>query len=209
MALSSYTELQAAVGAWSFNRTDLPASDLIRLGEARLSRDLVLRAMETETALEAQAGERTLPLPAGFAAPVALWREPDGEGRREALARVLPSLAVSTVAGVPESWTIDGETIAFERPCERATRFVLRWRAGLALSPAQPTNWLLERHPDAYLAAALVEAALWAADDEQAARWQARYQAAVDAINTLERRAREAPLRTEIAGLAGADNPKG
>ena len=63
---------------------------------------------------------------------------------------------------------------------------------------------LLANHPDAYLAACLVEAALWAADDEQAVRWQARYQAAIDAINNREAKSREAPLRTELPDFARA-----
>lgn len=197
MALSNYTELKAAVGAWSFNRTDLPAGDLVALGEARLNRDLKLRAMEAEAALVATPGARTMALPAAFQAPLALWRE-DGAGRVP-LRRVSGPIAVSSTAGTPDYWTLEGETIAFERPSEAADAYGLTYLKRLTLSDAEPQNWLLTNHPDAYLAAALVEAALWAADEEQAARWQARYQAAVDAINHREGAARAAPLRAERA----------
>jgi len=197
MALANYEDLKAAVGAWSFNRTDLPAADLVRLGEARLNRDLRLRVMEAEAALAAAAGDVRLPLPAGFLAPIALWRS--GAEGRAPLRRVLSTLAVSTAAGTPEYWTLDADAVAFERPCAAATDFVLRYLAAFELSEAEPENWLLANHPDAYLAAALVEAALWAADEDQAVRWQARYEAAVGAVNRREAISREAPLRTELA----------
>ena len=202
MALSTYAELQAAVGAWSFNRTDLPTADLAALGEARLNRDLRLRAMEAEAVLAVSAGARTAALPAGYLAPLGLWRE-DASGRTP-LRRVVGPIAVSAAAGVPEFWTVEGEAIGFERPCAQACSFTLRHLRGFELSDAAPTNWLLANHPDAYLAACLVEAALWAADDEQAVRWQARYQAAIDAINNREAKSREAPLRTELPDVARA-----
>ena len=203
MALSTYAELQAAIGAWSFNRTDLPAADLIRLGEARLNRDLRLRVMEAESSLDLAAGERTAPLPSGFAAPLALWRLSQ-DGGRTPVRRAPAAMAVAGAAGRPQAWAVAGETIVFDRPCAEAESFVLRWLKGVALGDAEPENWLLARHPDAYLAAALVEAALWAADDEQAARWQARYQAAIDTINHREARSREAPLATDLPDGVGA-----
>jgi hypothetical protein len=207
MPLSNYTELQAAVGTWSFNRTDLPAADLIALGEARLNRDLRLRAMEADTALAAAAGERTIALPAGFLAPIALWRE--RAAGREALRRVTGPIPVSAAAGRPDYWTVEGAAIGFERPCDQACGFTLRALLRFALSEAEPTNWLLSNHPDAYLAAALVEAALWAADEEQAVRWQARYQAAVDAINNRETRSRAAALAADLPVAASFDIQKG
>ncbi len=201
MPLSTYAELQAAIAAWSFNRSDLPAADLVALGEARLNRDLRLRAMEAEAALPATPGQRTLDLPAGFLAPLALWRET--VAGRALLRRVAGPIGTSTQPGLPAFWTIEGETVGFERPCDQPSVFTLRYLRRLALSDAEPGNWLLANHPDAYLAAALVEAALWAADEEQAVRWQARYQAAIDAINSREAKSREAPLRAEAAELAG------
>jgi hypothetical protein len=207
MPLSNYEELKAAVGAWSFNRSDLPAGDLVALGEARLNRDLRLRAMETEALVAFAAGARTAELPAGYLAPIALWAE-EAAGRRP-LRRVVGPIAVSTATASPESrpefWTIEGEAIGLERPFAAAGQLTLRYLKRLQLSEAAPGNWLLDNHPDAYLAAALVEAALWAADEEQALRWQSRYQAAVDAINSREARSREAPLRTELP--AGGANP--
>lgn len=207
MALGTYSELQSAIASWSFNRTDLPATDLITLGEARLNRDLRLRAMEAEESITGVVGTRTYALPSDFNLPIAVWRN-DTLGRVY-IQRVSGPLAVSETNGSPDYWTIEGESLGFERPCDDDYSYTLRYLARFALSAESPTNWLLTNHPDAYLAAAIVEAALWAADDEQAVRWQQRYQAAVDAINHRESKAREAPLRTEIAAQGGFDINKG
>ena len=56
------------------------------------------------------------------------------------------------------AWTIDGGSLAFDRPCDQAYGFVLRMLAKVALSDAVPTNGLLTDYPDAYLFATLCEA---------------------------------------------------
>lgn len=201
MALATYANLQTAVGSWSFNRTDLPATDLIALGEARLNRDLRLRIMETTATLTGVVGARTIALPTGYMEPLQLWRE-DASGPIP-MVKAPPGLRTYDTSGEPIYWAIEGETVAFERPCAEAYSFTLRCLARFALSDTTTTNWLLTNHPDAYLSAALVEAALWAADDEQALRWQARYQAAIDAINAREAKSREAPLKTDIPAAMG------
>lgn len=203
MALSTYDELQAAIAAWSFNRTDLPAEDLITLGECRLARDLKLRATESDATLTGVVDSRFIALPSGFVSPVRCWIEL-GTGRDE-LAKLTPGVTTLLGSGQPEHWTIEGENLAFERPCNSAYTFTLRYFGRLTLSDASPTNWLLTNHPDAYLSAALVEAALWVADDEQATRWQARYEAAISGIANVESRSRSAPRRTDIPALMGAD----
>lgn len=197
MPLTDYASLQAAVGAWSFNRTDLPAAELIALAEARLNRDLKLRVAEADEALVGTPGSRLIALPAEFLYVVDVWRE--DSGGRARLSRVAPGVETDAAPGLPERWTIEGGSLAFERPCAEAFVFTLRCGKRFALSDAAPTNWLLTTHPDAYLAASLVEAALWAQDDEQAQRWEMRYQAAANAVRTLEASSRRAPLRTELA----------
>ncbi|HYE43309.1 MAG TPA: hypothetical protein VEA15_07925 [Caulobacteraceae bacterium] len=201
--MNDYAALQAAVGAWSFNRTDLPAAELVALGEARLNRDLKLRLAEEDVALTGVPGERLISLPADFVYVVDVWRE-DSAGRTR-LVRMTPGMTTDAAPGTPDRWTIEGGSLAFERPCAAAHAFTLRCGRRFALSEAAPTNWLLTAHPDAYLAAALVEAALWAQDDEQAQRWEARYQAAAQAVRTLDAASRRAPLRTELAGAGLGD----
>ncbi len=201
MALATYSDLQAAVADW-LERADLAGRipDFITLAESRLNRMLRLRLMETEMALTATAGARTMILPAGFTEPVALWRELDSG--REALRFVDPAaIAVSTTAGLPRAWTVSGGSIAFERPCDQAYGFTLRMLGGLSLSATVPTNPILAAYPDLYLFAALVEAAPYLRDADLMSMFSARLDAALAEVSAKEARSRalatlavEAPL---------------
>src|SRR5436190_24024474 len=95
MAITTYAELQAAAANWLV-RADLTARipEFIALAEARLNRVLRARLAETEVALTATPGVRTLPLPAGFAEPLALWIVLGGT--RQPVRFIEPSLLAAT-----------------------------------------------------------------------------------------------------------------
>jgi hypothetical protein len=192
MAITTYAELLAATANWLV-RGDLTARipEFITLAEARLNRVLRARLAETEATLTATPGSRTIPLPAGFAEPLALWIV--RSNGREALRFGEPSLAqVSTAPGQPCNWSIDGTSLAFERPCDQAYGFVLRMLTRFALSNAAPTNGLLSDYPDAYLFATLCEAGPFLRDDELAGAYEARLERAIGEINSKDARARAA-----------------
>ncbi len=203
MALATYDNLKTAIGTWNVNRTDLPTTDLVSLAEARLNRDLRLRVMETDQALTATAGARTVPLPAGFLEPLALFLLL-GSGR-EALVFVPDQMETSTTAGQPWCWSVDGGNLVFDRPADQAYDLTLKMLTAFSLSAAAPTNWLLTNHPDLYLAACNVEAALWLVDADQFARWTGRYDETLASVNAHESRSR-APgdLRVDPALRASA-----
>ena len=199
MAITTYAELQAAAANWLV-RADLTARipEFITLAEARLNRVLRARLAEVEVGLTGVAGSRTLPLPAGFAEPLALWIV--RTTGREALAFLEPSLmGASSLRGEPGAWTVDGATLAFDRPCDQAYGFALRMLAKFALSDAAPVNALLTDYPDAYLFATLCEAAPFLRDAELSATYEARLTRALAEINSKDARAR-APrtLTTEL-----------
>ncbi|HEX3887350.1 MAG TPA: hypothetical protein VHW05_07610 [Phenylobacterium sp.] len=192
MAITTYAELQAAAANWLV-RADLTARipEFIALAEARLNRVLRARLAETEASLTATPGQRTIPLPAGFAEPLALWIVEGGV--REPLRFVEPSLTdASSLVGRPRSWSIDGANLAFERPCDQAYGFVLRLLTRFALSDAAPTNALLSDYPDAYLFATLCEAGPFLRDDPLTQAYEERLTRAIDEINTKDARARAA-----------------
>ena len=190
MALASYSDLQAAIADW-LERGDLATRipDFITLAESRLNRMLRLRLMESEVALSASVGARTVALPATFTEPVALWLEQDSG--RELLRFVDPAvITVSTTAGLPRAWTVNGGFIAFERPCDQAYGFTLRMLGALALSIGTPTNPILAAYPDLYLFAALVEAAPYLRDNDLMATFSARLDAALAEVSAKEARSR-------------------
>jgi hypothetical protein len=199
MAITTYAELQAAAANWLV-RADLTARipEFITLAEARLNRVLRARLAEVEQGLSGVVGARTLPLPAGFAEPLALWIV-RGTGR-EALAFIEPSLmAASSLRGEPAAWSVDGANLAFDRPCDQAYGFTLRMLAKFALSDAAPSNALLTDYPDAYLFATLCEAAPFLRDAELSGAYEARLARAIEEINAKDARARAArALTTEL-----------
>jgi hypothetical protein len=205
MSITTYAELQAAAANWLV-RGDLTQRipEFIALAESRLNRILRARLAESEVSLTATAGARTIPLPAGFAEPLALWIVRGGV--REALRFIEPSLlGVSSLQGRPCSWSLDGANLAFDRPCDQAYGFVLRMLVKFALSDAGPTNALLTDHPDAYLFATLCEAGPFLRDAELASAYEARLERAIAEINAKDARARAArTLVTEIPPRAGA-----
>ena len=205
-SLGTYAELQTAIASWNFARTDLPVENLILLAETRINRDLKLRNAWSDQSLTAVVDARTIALPSGFISASDCWIVQSWG--RELLSPILPGINTSTESGKPCYWAIEGETLAFERPCDDDYSIVLRCITNLALATTSP-NWLLTNYPDVYLAASNVEAALWMNDDAQATRWEARYQAALSGVNSIEARSQTAPLRTEIPVIGPYDYNRG
>jgi hypothetical protein len=205
MAITTYGELQAAAATWLV-RGDLTVRipEFIALAEARLNRVLRARLAETEAALASTAGSRTIPLPAGFAEPLAMWIVQGGT--RLPLRFFEPSLlAATSLQGQPCSWSVDGANLAFDRPCDQAYSLALRMLAKFALSDAAPTNALLTDYPDAYLFATLAEAGPFLRDAELAEAYEGRLERAIGEINSKDARARAArTLATEIPRRPGA-----
>ena len=200
MALTTYAQLKSAVADW-LERSDLSdrITDFITLAESRLNRVLRLRLMESEQALVATTGARTITLPVGYREPLGLWLESTG-GRQE-IGFVDPA-AMQVVAGrgQPRQWTIDGTSLAFERPCDQVYVFTMRMLGRLTLSDAQPTNAILADYPDLYLFGALVEAAPYLRDAEMLGLFAARFEAALAEVRAKETRSRAlAALRFDPA----------
>jgi len=201
MAITTYGELQAATANWLV-RGDLVARipEFIALAETRLNRVLRARLAEAEAALTATPGGRTIPLPAGFAEPLALWIVQGTD--RVALRFIEPSLlAASSLQGRPAIWSVDGANLAFDRPCDQAYALVFRMLTKFALSDAAPTNALLSDSPDVYLFATLAEAGPFLRDGELAQAYEDRLSRAIAELNAKEARSR-APrtLATELPG---------
>ena len=196
MAITTYAELQAAAANWLV-RSDLTARipEFIALAEARLNRLLRTRLSEAEVAVTATLGARTIPLPAGFTEPLRLWLERDSG--REELPFLDPCLiGASSLRGRPGAWTVDGATLAFDRPCDQVYGLTLRMLRKFALSDAAPANALLSDFPDLYLFATLSEAAPFLRDAELAAAYETKLNRAIDEANAKAARSRAARVLT-------------
>ncbi|WP_293907482.1 hypothetical protein [Phenylobacterium sp.] len=203
MAITTYGELQAAAANWLV-RGDLTQRipEFVALAETRLNRVLRTRLSEAEVALNATVGARTIPLPAGFTEPLRVWIErPD---RRDELPFLEASLiGASWLRGEPRAWTVDGDKLGFDRPCDQAYAFTLRMLRRFALSDAAPTNGVLSDAPDVYLFATLSEAAPFLRDAELAAAYETKLGRAIEELNAKDARSRAArTLTTELPELA-------
>lgn len=66
------------------------------------------------------------------------------------------------------------------------------------------TNWMLEKHPDAYLYGSLVHSAPYLKDDGRLAMWKALYDTAIEgALQSDPTPSDKSRLRTEVAALSG------
>jgi hypothetical protein len=205
MAITTYAELKAAAANWLV-RGDLTERipEFIALAEARLNRVLRARLAETEVALTTTVGSRTVALPTGFTEPLRLWIVTAG-GRTELPFLEASLIGASSLRGEPGAWTVDGATLAFERPCAEAYALTLRMLKAFALSDAAPTNALLADGPDVYLFATLCEAAPFLRDAELAGAYESRLERAIAELNAKDARSRAARvLTTELPGLVAA-----
>lgn len=184
MAISTYAELQTAVAAWA-HRSTSNITDFIDLAEARINAALESRMAEVESSLTGVVDSRYIALPTGYYNNIGLWLTT--YGNRIEIVYVQPdSLPIATdSSGQPYYYTIDGSNIAFEMPCSSAYTYVFRYKKGYDIASTS-TNDILTRYPNVYLYGSLREASMFANDDNNAMKWEAAYQFALDECRNAE-----------------------
>ena len=187
MSLSTYADLQAAVGNWLGGRTDLNSfiPDWITLFEAAANRRLRVRQMEAVTTLTPSGGVATLPT------DFLIWRAVSWAGSRaRELEYVHPSwLALrypSATAGSPNVFTIQGSSLQVA-PIDDGPLTFDYYQKIPPLSTA--VNWLYSNWPDVYLFGSLAESGGFTKDDNDIAKWIARRDAGFLEIEILDKRA--------------------
>jgi hypothetical protein len=189
MAITTYSELQAAVGNWldhSLFAARIP--EFIALFEAAANRRLRVREQEAATALTPSSGAAALP------ADYLAWRRVTWTGSpRVELQYVHPSYLQaaypSTPSARPRVFTIEGSTLKI-RPVDATALEFDYFQKIPALSDGAATNWLLAAHPDLYLFGALVEAEMFGVNDERAPLWKARRDEIFDEMEKLSNKTR-------------------
>jgi hypothetical protein len=199
MAITSYTELQAAVANW-LDRGDMAARipEFIALAEAQMNR--LLRSRGATGRSTAMIGAEFSALPPDFAQAISLRIETASDWQELSSAEQGVMSGYPPEQGVPRLYGIVGSELRLQ-PAPDAERIVeMTYFSKLpALSLANPSNWVLAAHPDAYLYGTLVHSAPLLRDDEILGTWRALSDAAMDQILT-ERRQPGGRLRTDITG---------
>lgn len=191
MAISTYTELQAAVANW-LARDDLTLRipEFIALAEAKFNRVLLHPRMETRTTLTVDtnlASPEFLDLPTDFQT-MRMVRLPDetGKPRLQFLTQTqMDDYRYSTdnVTGTPVYFTIVGDEMELAPTPNEDFDVEVLYRANIPAMASNTTNWLLTLAPDLYLYGALLEASPYIQNDERLPVWGSAVATVIDQLN--------------------------
>jgi hypothetical protein len=179
MALTTYTELQDAIQDYLDDETmNARIPDFIRLFEVKARRALRTSAT-TGTSIGTTDINGQITLPTDF------------RGVKRAsingasLEFITPEDAMDRnaiqSARSPYAYSIEGLTLTVVPPGIVDITLVYSQDVP-ALSASNPSNWLMDRHPDAYLYGSLAEAEAYGFDDVRLATWRALASGALSEI---------------------------
>jgi hypothetical protein len=188
MSFESYDALVTSIAGW-IKRKDQQARipDFITLFEKRMNRVLRTSRQRTTAALAVYAGSAVLP--DDFLEPIAI---DDGVNELGLL---------TTLQYGPTQ--LDSGYYALENGMIRVSGTTalinLRYYARIpALGTGNPSNWVLDHHPDAYLFGALTEAEPYLLNDDRMPMWKDRGDTAIQAIQLADDQARFAGASLSI-----------
>ena len=179
MALSTYAGLKASAADW-LNRSDLTSAipDFVTMATAQLTRRLIqlgpVREMFATTTLNITAEKTNLPSDFYGLKSLYLYTTSDSgqvqycEPEKIAEQKILRP----NQDGDPQLYTIIGSQIQFW-PWNTGTYSaeIGYWQTIPALVADGDTNWLLTKHPDAYLYTTLIQSAPYLKDDDRLTVW--------------------------------------
>lgn len=185
MAMSDYTELQASILKWLWRTGDTDTTafvpDMIELAEAYFNRKLRVRDMEAV----ADSGSTTVTngvasLPSDFRAVISV-RETTYE-HYQITPKPMDELErfEDITSGRLCYYDVLGGEMHFWPRVTTTVR--LRYLQSIPDLAANTTNWLLTKHPDAYLYQSLVCGEAFNMNDVRVAMWKAKADMAIDQI---------------------------
>ena len=192
MALSTYAELKDSVANWA-DRHDLTPNipDFIALAEARLNRELRLRAMETKEYAKTIGGQANYKLPSGF---IQMREFRLNTVPTRSLQYITPEIYESwnfVGSGMPKWYTVVANELRLGRvPDGEYEMEMLFYRKFDNLSDAKPTNWVLENAPDILLYGSLLELEPFIQNDARIQVWASGYQNAVEKLQLQDEKDR-------------------
>jgi len=198
MAIDSYSTLKTTVT--DYLTLDATAAAMlptfIQAAESELSRLILAPQRELIETASTAAGTQTVSLPSNFAQARSLLIDDDYPLEPVTLNTLLASNSDSP-AGRPIMYCIAGQSLYLSPIPDAVYTLTLFCLSAIpALSDANPTNWLLLAHPDAYLFATIMQAEIYMVNDERADRALSRLAPIVEQINRQGNRYRNAsPMR--------------
>ena len=173
MAITSYSELQTAVGSW-LNRSDLSTNipDFITLAEASFNR--VLRTRNQITRANSSVNAQYVALPTDLLELFNIQVNTDPIKRLEqvSLDKADDLRSSLSSSGTPSYFAITLSNIELiPTPDDTKTIEIIYYAKITALTSTNTTNWLLDNYPDIYLYGTLVQAEPFLMNDERLGTW--------------------------------------
>ena len=178
MSIANYSDLKTAVANW-LNRSDLTSyvSDIVMLGEAKIYRELRIRAMET--ALSDTIASGVIAVPSDYIEMKHAYV--DGSSteslQRVSLERMYEAYPTRSADGKPKFYAREAGNFIFgPYPDSGYTVKGVYYKRMTALSDSNTTNWFTTNAPDILLWASLVEAEAFIKNDPRLPMWKDRYE---------------------------------
>lgn len=189
MALATYSDLKTAVANW-LNRTNLTSyiPNLIALGEARVYRELRIRAMET--ALSSTIASGVIAVPSTYVEMKYAYVDgsPTQILTRKTAAWILENYPTRSSDGKPKFFAQDAGNFIFgPYPDSAYTIKGTYYQRLTALSDSNTTNWFTTNAPGILLFAALLEAEVFIKNDPRIELWATKYEQEKEGIEREER----------------------
>lgn len=197
--ITDYTSLKAEVLDMlqrdDFDDTD--AAGFVRLVEGHLNRKL--DAVTKDAVITCTVGVISVDISSlSLDQPIALFLTEHNE-EAELTPKANGTFAQSSVNGRPSFWSIDNNTIEFDRPADQAYSLRLVYDERFVLSDAAPTNWLLDNHPDIYLEGALAHGRAKESDGQSVQNWLAWFSSELPGVRSAANRLRDSQLTVDPA----------
>jgi hypothetical protein len=208
MSITTYLELQTAVGNWLHRTTGsgiatARVQEFIAQAEDYIAHDLRIRAMEASSDLTVD--DQEVALPTRFLGVRRIYIS----GTPNSKLDFLPSPAfwekhLSTQTSKPKGFTIEGDNLVFgPAPDDSYTGKLLFWQRFATLSDDADTNWVLTNARGLLLYRAMVEAAAYLENDAMALKYAALYEDIKDVVEKGDRNDRfpagQLTMRSDVA----------
>lgn len=169
MALDTFANLKTALADWAnkagLSGVDAKAAEWITLFEAQANRELDTREMTGFATLTTSADSTDVDLPCGFAGVRSLCI--DGSPDKPLQYAKPEEFDGANGTGKPWRYTVTDVLVLDPQP-DAEYDLRLRYRKRIpSLSAYCRENWLLRKHPDAYLYGALSQALIYFRDDDR------------------------------------------
>ena len=189
MSLSTYAGLKTAIAGWlTRTDTDTYVADWITLAEARIGRELRVDQILARSASTLTA--EFMAVPTNFLAPKSMRLTAGTKRLLQYLTTEQMAVWQSRLGlGAVQAYSRIGSQFWFYPAPTASDAVELIYYAAIpALSLTNATNWLLTSHPDAYLRATLLEAALFYEDNELVGTYSKLFSDSIGAISDAAKR---------------------